>query len=153
MEEELRAFSEQTLQGLKEKSGLLCMPGMQEQGAIWIDTLFAVTPFMLFSGLSLHESRYVDFAVDQCLRMIEALRDTSCGLLYQCRGYVGEGIEELTPTIVNKFVKKIIVHEAKHSNGKRVQQIEIIYNFISELDFPQLNQPITVAKGFNEKIA
>jgi len=55
--------------------------------------------------------------------------------------------------MVNEFVKKIIVHEAKHSNGKRVQQIEIIYNFIGELDFPQLNQPITAAKGFNEKIA
>ena len=38
-----------------------------------------------------------------------------------------------------------------HSNGKRVQQIKIIYNFIGEFDFPQLNQPITVAKGFNEK--
>ena len=87
-EEELRSFCEQTMQGPKEKSGLLCMPGMQEQGAIWIDTLFAITPFLLFSGLSLHESRYVDFAVDQCLRMIEALRDKSCGLLHQCRGFL-----------------------------------------------------------------
>lgn len=69
------------------------------------------------------------------------------------RKYVGEGIEELTPTMVNEFVKKIIVHEAKHSNGKRVQQIKIIYNLIGEFDYPQLNQPITVAKGFNEKIA
>ena len=69
------------------------------------------------------------------------------------RKYVGGGIEELTPTMVNEFVKKIIVHEANNSTGKRVQRIEIIFNFIGEFDFPAVNQPITVTKGFNEKIA
>ena len=62
-------------------------------------------------------------------------------------------IEELTPTIVNEFIKKIIVHEADKSSGKRTQQIEIIYNFIGEVDFPEINQPITMAKGLNEKTA
>ena len=69
------------------------------------------------------------------------------------RRYVGAGIEELTPTIVNEFVKKIIVHEADNSTGKRVQQVEIVFNFIGDLDFPAVNQPIIVTKGFNEKIA
>ena len=69
------------------------------------------------------------------------------------RKYVGAGIEELTPTMVNEFVKKIIVHEADHSTGKRVQQVEIIFNFIGDLDLPAVNRPITVTKGFNEKIA
>jgi len=69
------------------------------------------------------------------------------------RKYVGAGIEELTPTMVNEFVKKIIVHEADNSSGKRVQRVEITFNFIGDLDFPAVNQPITVTKGFNEKIA
>lgn len=69
------------------------------------------------------------------------------------RKYVGAGIAELTPTIVNEFVKKIIVHEADKSSGKRVQKIEIIFNFIGELDFPAINQPITAEKGLNEKTA
>jgi hypothetical protein len=34
-----------------------------------------------------------------------------------------------------------------------VQKIEIIFNFIGELDFPAINQPITVGKGLNEKTA
>ena len=38
-------------------------------------------------------------------------------------------------------------------NQKRVQKIEIIFNFIGELDFPAINQPITVVKGLNEKTA
>ena len=63
------------------------------------------------------------------------------------------GIEELTPTIVNEFVQKIIVHEADNSTGKRVQQIEIVFNFIGSIDLPAAAQPITVIKGFNEKIA
>ena len=69
------------------------------------------------------------------------------------RRYVGAGIEELTPTMVYEFVKKIIVHEADKSSGKRVQKIEIIFNFIGELDFPAINQSIIVVKGLNEKTA
>ena len=69
------------------------------------------------------------------------------------RKYVGADIVELTPTMVNEFVKKIIVHEADNSSGKRVQKIEIIFSFIGELDLPIANQPVTVTNGFNEKIA
>ena len=69
------------------------------------------------------------------------------------RKYVGAGIEELTPTMVNEFVKKIIVHEADYSTGKRVQQIEIIFNFIGELDIPAVNHSITFTQRSNKKSA
>ena len=48
------------------------------------------------------------------------------------RKYVG--IRELTPTIVNEFVKKIIVHAPDKSSGHRRQKIEIVWNFIGELE-------------------
>lgn len=48
------------------------------------------------------------------------------------RKYVG--IRELTPTIVNEFVKKIIVHAPDKSTGHRRQRIEIVWNFIGELE-------------------
>ena len=44
------------------------------------------------------------------------------------------GIKELTPTIVNEFIKKIIVHAPDKSSGKRVQQIDIIFNFVGNLN-------------------
>ena len=69
------------------------------------------------------------------------------------RRYVGSGIEGLTPAMVNEFVKKIVVHEADNSTGRRAQQVEIVFNFIGDLDLPAVNQQITVTKGFNEKIA
>ena len=88
---ELKAFSESTMAGPKEKGGLLCMPGREKEGWIWIDTLTAITPFMLFAGISLGEERYIDFAAEQCFGMYEALLDESCGLLHQCRGFLPEG--------------------------------------------------------------
>ena len=56
------------------------------------------------------------------------------------RKYVG--ITELTPTIVNEFVKKIIVHALDKSSGHRRQKIQIIWNFVGELKQDEDRQPI-----------
>ena len=56
------------------------------------------------------------------------------------RKYVG--IRELTPTIVNEFVKKIIVHAPDKSSGHRRQKIEIVWNFIGELDQDEDKQTV-----------
>ena len=50
----------------------------------------------------------------------------------------------LTPTIVNEFVKKIIVHVPDKSSGKRKQQIEIIFNFVGQVNIPILTEPIVL---------
>ena len=47
------------------------------------------------------------------------------------RKYVG--ITELTPTIVNEFVKKIIVHAPEKIDGKRFQKVDIVFNFVGEI--------------------
>ena len=51
-------------------------------------------------------------------------------------------IPELTPTIVNEFIKKIVVHAPSKSRGKRTQQIEIIFNFVGQVSIPILAEPI-----------
>ena len=48
------------------------------------------------------------------------------------RKYVG--IKELTPTIVNEFIKEIIVHTPDKSSGHRVQKIQIVFNCIGEFN-------------------
>jgi site-specific DNA recombinase len=50
------------------------------------------------------------------------------------RKYVG--ITELTPTIVNEFVKKIVVHAPEKIDGKRFQKVDIIFNFVGEIHLP-----------------
>lgn len=52
------------------------------------------------------------------------------------------GMRELTPTIVNDFVKKIIVHALDKSSGHRRQKIEIVWNFIVELKQDEDKQTI-----------
>ena len=49
-------------------------------------------------------------------------------------------IKELTPTILNEFVEKIIVHAPDKSTGKRVQQVEISYNCVGMIDLPDTNE-------------
>ena len=56
------------------------------------------------------------------------------------RKYVG--IRELTPAIVNEFVKKIIVHAPDKSSGHRRQKIQIVWNFIGELEQGEDKQTI-----------
>lgn len=85
--EELASFARQTMAGSKDAQGILCMPGCEKDGLIWIDTAAAVTPFMLFAGLVCREESYIDFAAEQCFGMYEALLDPACGLLHQCRGF------------------------------------------------------------------
>ncbi len=41
---------------------------------------------------------------------------------------------ELTPLLLHEFVEKIIVHAPDRSSGQRVQQIDVHYNFIGEID-------------------
>lgn len=56
------------------------------------------------------------------------------------RKYVG--IRELTPTIVNGFVKKIIVHAPDKSSGHRRQKIELVWNFIGDVNLPGDDQTV-----------
>lgn len=53
-------------------------------------------------------------------------------------------IPELTTAIVNEFIKKIIVHEADKSSSHRRQTVEIIFNFVGQIEIPILTEPITL---------
>ena len=63
------------------------------------------------------------------------------------RKYVG--ITELTPMIVNEFIKKIIVHAPEKIDGKRYQKVDIVFNFVGEIHLP--TDPQTEQKATNEQ--
>ena len=52
------------------------------------------------------------------------------------------GICELTPTIVNESVKKIIVRAPDKSIGHRRQKIELVWNFIGEVSLSGDDQTV-----------
>lgn len=51
-------------------------------------------------------------------------------------------VTELTQTIVNEYIKKIIIHAPDKSGGKRRQKVEIIFNFVDEMEIPVLAEPM-----------
>ncbi len=49
-------------------------------------------------------------------------------------------LEELTPSILNEFIDKVLVHKAQKIDGNRVQKVEVYLNFIGKIDFPILEE-------------
>ena len=57
----------------------------------------------------------------------EDMNDSLDQFLVLVKKYVE--IPELTTTIANELIKKIIVYAPANVNGKRIQRIKIIFNF------------------------
>lgn len=45
-------------------------------------------------------------------------------------------------TIVNEYIRKIVIHAPDKSGGKRRQKVEIIFNFVDEVEIPVLAEPM-----------
>lgn len=48
-------------------------------------------------------------------------------------------IEELTTEILNSFIEKIYIGETEKYDGRKMQEVEIIYKFIGAINLPQYN--------------
>ena len=46
-------------------------------------------------------------------------------------------IEELTPEILNSFIEKIYIGETEQYDGRKMQDVEIIYKFVGAINLPQ----------------
>ena len=53
-------------------------------------------------------------------------------------------IPELTPTIVNEFIKQIIVYAPEKVNGKRTQKVKIVFNFLEEVEVPEISELVSM---------
>ncbi len=60
-------------------------------------------------------------------------------------------IPELTPTIVNEFIKKIIVYAPERQGTKRIQKVKIIFNFLDELDMPEVSEPVVTETTYGRR--
>ena len=60
-------------------------------------------------------------------------------------------VTELTQTIVNEYIKKIIIHAPDKSGGKRRQKVEIIFNFVDEVEIPVLAKPMIAESTLGRK--
>ena len=53
---------------------------------------------------------------------------------------------ELNQTIVNEYIRKIIVHAPDKSSGHRVQKVEIVWSFLEEVGIPSLPTILNIQK-------
>lgn len=53
-------------------------------------------------------------------------------------------ITELTPEILNELIEKILVHQTKKVNGKKVQEIDIYYRGVGIISFPVSLEDMTM---------
>ena len=90
---ELDAFVAEAAKRMVEKQkrsseGLLVPPWtVTEKDQVFIDIAFAVTPYLLYSGLAEHNAAYIDLAVFETLELFRILRDKKTGLLLKAVGF------------------------------------------------------------------
>ena len=86
--ESVKQYAEKMMNAPRSREGIMCWPTDCDKNKIWIDTVYAVTPFMLYAGIALGKEKYIDFAAEQCYTMYEFFLDKTCGLLHQSRGFM-----------------------------------------------------------------
>jgi len=60
-------------------------------------------------------------------------------------------IPELTITIVNEFVKQIIVYAPDKSSSKRTQKVRIVFNFLEEVEVPEISEPVITETTYGRR--
>ena len=60
-------------------------------------------------------------------------------------------VEKLTQTIVNEYIKKIVVYAPDKSSGKRKQNVKIFFNFVDDVDIPVISEPIITQTTYERR--
>jgi rhamnogalacturonyl hydrolase YesR len=93
LDEQVSAAADKMMKKQKRSpEGLMtAMSANNELHQVFIDMAFAVTPYLLYSGLKLNNQEYINFAALETLGLFKILKDEKTGLLHQARGYNGLG--------------------------------------------------------------
>ena len=60
-------------------------------------------------------------------------------------------VEELTQTIVNEYIQKIVVFAPDKSSGKRTQKVKIFFNFVDDVEIPIFSETITTETTYGRR--
>jgi unsaturated rhamnogalacturonyl hydrolase len=76
----------------RSAESLFSMPGKADSEHVWIDTVYAVTPYLTWLGLGKGDESLVNEAHDQMKKSYDLLLNPDNGMLHQARGFNGFGI-------------------------------------------------------------
>lgn len=61
-------------------------------------------------------------------------------------------VQELTQTIVNEYIKEIVVFAPDKSSGKRKQNVNLIhFNLVDEVDIPMISELIITETTYERR--
>jgi rhamnogalacturonyl hydrolase YesR len=133
------AYADNMFKNQKRTSeGLMTAPWLKVDSLdqFMIDCAFAVTPYYLYTGLSLNNTTYLDYAVYQTLEMMRILRDKN-GLVHQGRGFQGLGkICEDNWSRGNgwaSFALAMLVRDLPDSHPRKKEVNEVAKNFFTTI--------------------
>ena len=78
--------------------------------------------------------------IEEWVEQREEMNDGLDAFIALTQKYVD--VEELTQTIVNEYIKKIVVYAPDKSSGKRKQKVKIFFNFVDDVEIPVLAEPM-----------
>ncbi len=78
-------------QAPRDNNGILCHPAFPNDGKIFIDIAFAVTPFLLYCGLAMQRDDLISRAWTETRLLVDALAVEETGLVNQAINYRGPG--------------------------------------------------------------
>ena len=87
--------------------------------------------------------------IEEWVEQREEMNDGLDAFIVLTQKYVD--VEELTQTIVNEHIKKIVVYAPDKSSGKRTQKVKIYFNFVDDVDIPIISEPITTETTYGPR--
>lgn len=102
-------------------------------GQVFIDVAFAVTPYLLYSGLKYNKAEYIDFAAFETLKLFQILKDNKTGLVHQGRGFQRQ--DKVSEDCWSRgngwgaFALSILARDLPESHPKRKEVVELAQQF------------------------
>ena len=87
--------------------------------------------------------------IEEWVEQREEMNDGLDAFIALTQKYVD--VEELTQTIVNEYIKKIIVYAPDKSSGNRKQKVKIFFNFVDDVDIPVISEPIITQTTYEHR--
>ena len=87
--------------------------------------------------------------IEEWVEQREEMNDGLDAFIALTQKYVD--VQELTQTIVNEYIKKIVVFAPDKSSGKRKQKVKIYFNFVDEIEIPVISEPIITETTYERR--
>jgi rhamnogalacturonyl hydrolase YesR len=135
LDSQVLATAGKMVRSQKRTSEGLMTASSAKDDQIFIDVAFAVTPYLLYSGLKIKNNQYIDLAVKETLDLFRILKDKKTGLLHQARGFNGAGsISDDNWSRGNgwgAFALAILVRDLPLDHPKRKEVVELAQQFFT----------------------